>query len=61
MINIFDIHYLMRLMTIALTRFIALECVLLMLALARRLSLEDASIPRDKRYRLFAYRASRIA
>ena len=54
-----DIGYLMRLVAIAIAIFIAVECVLLMLA--RRLSPEDAGIPRDERDQLFAYRASRIA
>lgn len=54
-----DIGYLMRLVAIAIAIFIALECMLFMLA--RRFSPEDAGIPRDERDQLFAYRASRIA
>ncbi|MBL4574115.1 MAG: hypothetical protein JKY86_13745 [Gammaproteobacteria bacterium] len=54
-----NFRYLMHLAAIAITAFIVLECVLLLVA--RKLSPEDAGIPVDERDQLFAYKASRIA
>tara|TARA_R110002073_G_scaffold119000_1_gene259731 strand:+ start:462 stop:887 length:426 start_codon:yes stop_codon:yes gene_type:complete len=54
-----NIRYLMTLAGVAIVAFVFLECVLLLLA--RRLSPEDAGIPKDERDQLFAYRASRAA
>lgn len=52
-------RYLMHLVAIAITAFIVLECILLVVA--RKLSPEDAGIPVDEREQLFAYRASRVS
>lgn len=54
-----DIADLAQLAGIAITAFILLECVLLLVA--RKLSPEDAGTAVDERDQLFAYRASRIA
>ncbi len=54
-----NIRYLMNLAGYAIVTFIVLECVLLIVA--RKLSPEDAGIPKDERDQLFAHRASRIA
>lgn len=54
-----NIGYLMNMAGIAIVAFVVLECVLLLVA--RRLSPEDAGIPKDERDQLFAYRASRSA
>ena len=54
-----DLLYLVQLAGIAITAFIMLECVLLLVA--RKLSPEDAGIPLDERDQLFSYKASRLA
>lgn len=54
--NIFSLAHLAAL---ALTSFVVLE--LLLVFIARRLSSEDAGIPRDEREQLFAFRAARVA
>ncbi len=54
--NIFSLAHLAAL---ALTSFVVLE--LLLVFIARRLSPEDAGIPRDEREQLFAFRAARVA
>lgn len=52
-------RYLMHLVAIAITAFVVLECILLVVT--GKLSPEDAGIPVDERDQLFAYRASRVA
>jgi len=54
--NIFSLAHLAAL---ALTSFVVLE--LLLVFIARRLSPEDAGIPRDEREQLFAFQAARVA
>lgn len=48
-----------ELASLALVVFVVLELVLI--AVARKLSPEDAGVPRDEREQLFAFRAARIA
>ncbi len=52
-------HYLIHLALIALSVFIVLEVILVLVA--RKLSPEDAGIAKDERDQLFAFRAARAA
>jgi len=54
-----DYPYLMNLAIIAIAAFIGLEVFLIFIA--RKLSPEDAGIPKDERDQLFAFKASRAA
>jgi len=54
-----DLPFLANTAAHALLAFVVLELILM--AVARRLSPEDAGIPRDEREQLFAFRAARIA
>ncbi len=54
-----DFHYLADLALHALGAFVLLQLGLI--AVARKLSPEDAGIERDEREQLFAYRAGRVA
>lgn len=54
-----DYFALGHLALLALISFVVLE--LLMVFIARRLSPEDAGIPKDEREQLFAFRAARVA
>ena len=54
-----DYYYLGNLVLGALGAFIVLECLLVLVA--RWLSPEDASVPKDERDQLFAFRAARFA
>ena len=54
-----NFNYLAHLAVLALSAFIAMEVVLVLIA--RWLSPEDAGIPKDERDQVFAFRAARFA
>ena len=54
-----DYYYLGNLVLRALGAFVLLECALVLMA--RWLSPEDASVPKDERDQLFAFRAARFS
>ena len=52
-------YYLMHLAALALATFLVVEVFLILVA--RKLSPDDAGIPKDEREQLFAFRAARVA